>query len=184
MFCFEQPNLLHAIFLYYKTMSLEVVALWLVLNTGSEVGSGIASLRKQPSFFAPWPKWAFARSMSAIYRWKFHTDDVHMNFVILHKLSFVVFVNRNQILLILHYTHCAREVCTQPQMSHIFTYVQVTLATLDLQSILEILATDEIHMEDQYQTWMSTATYFESCGTRTTNGRINLSSSRNISSIR
>ena len=97
-----------------------------------------------------------------------------MNFVILHKLSFVVFVNRNQILLILHYTHCAREVCTQPQMSHIFTYVQVTLATLDLQSILEILATDEIHMEDQYQTWMSTATYFESCGTRTTNGRINL----------
>ena len=30
-----------------------------------------------------------------------------------------------------------------------FTYVQVALATSDVQSILDILATDEIHMEDQ-----------------------------------
>ena len=32
---------------------------------------------------------------SAIYRQKFHTDDVRVNIVILHKLSFVVFVNWN-----------------------------------------------------------------------------------------
>jgi len=33
-------------------------------------------------------------------------------------------------------------------MSSILTYVQVALETTDVQSILEILATDEIHMED------------------------------------
>ena len=32
-------------------------------------------------------------------------------------------------------------------MSYILTYVQVVLATSDAQSILEIPATDEIHME-------------------------------------
>ena len=58
-------------------------------------------------------------------------------------------------------------------MSYILTYVRVALATSDVQSILEILATDEIHMEDQNQTCVSTAT-FESCCTRTTNARINL----------
>ena len=51
--------------------------------------------------------------------------------------------------------------------------IRVALATSDAQSILEIPATDEIHMEYRNQTYVSTAT-FESCGTRTTNGRINL----------
>ena len=70
-------------------------------------------------------------------------------------------------------------------MSYILTYVRVVLATSVVQSILEIAATDEIHMEDRnhgvdeaeqrhiQQTCTSTAT-FESCGTRTTNGAINL----------
>ena len=60
-------------------------------------------------------------------------------------------------------------------MSYILNYVRVALATSDIQSILEIPATDEIHLEDQNQTCVSTAT-FESCGTKTTtcNGRINL----------
>ena len=58
-------------------------------------------------------------------------------------------------------------------MSYILTYVRVALAASDVQSILEIPATDEIHMEDRNQTCVSTAT-FGSCGTRTTNGRINL----------
>ena len=53
------------------------------------------------------------------------------------------------------------------------TYVRVALATSDVHSILEIPATDEIHLEDRNQTCVSTAT-FESCGTKTTNGRINL----------
>ena len=35
------------------------------------------------------------------------------------------------------------------RMSYILTYVQVALATSDVQSILEIPATDEIHMEDR-----------------------------------
>ena len=71
--------------------------------------------------------------------------------------------------------HYARKVCAQPQMSYILTYVRVALATSDVfapvQSILEILAADEIHLEDRNQTCVSTATV-ESCGT--TNGRINL----------
>ena len=35
------------------------------------------------------------------------------------------------------------------RMSNILTNVRVALATSDIQSMLEILATDEIHMEDQ-----------------------------------
>ena len=58
-------------------------------------------------------------------------------------------------------------------MCYILTYVRVALASSDVQSILKIPATDEIHMEERSQTCVSTAT-FESCGTRTTNGRINL----------
>ena len=59
-------------------------------------------------------------------------------------------------------------------MSYILTYVRVALATSDVQ-VLKIPATDEIHLEDGIgnQTCVSTAT-FESCGTKTTNGRINL----------
>ena len=44
-------------------------------------------------------------------------------------------------------------------MCHIPTYVRVALATLDVQSILEIPATDGIHMEDRNQTCLSTATF-------------------------
>ena len=51
-------------------------------------------------------------------------------------------------------------------MSYILTYVRVALATSDVQSILEIPATDEIHLEDRNQTCVSTAT-FESCGWET-----------------
>ena len=58
-------------------------------------------------------------------------------------------------------------------MSYILTYVRVALATSDVQSISEIPVTDEIHLEDRNQTCVSTAT-FESCGTKMTNGRINL----------
>ena len=58
-------------------------------------------------------------------------------------------------------------------MSYILTYVRVALATSDVQSILEIPAPDEIHLEDRNQTCVSTAT-FESCDTKTTNERINL----------
>ena len=100
---------------------------------------------------------------------KFHTDDVRVNFVILHKLSVVVFVNRTRHFSILHYT--PRKVCAKP--SYILTYLRVALATSDAQSTLEIPATDEIHTEDRNQTCVSTAT-FESCGTRAIDGRINL----------
>ena len=50
-------------------------------------------------------------------------------------------------------------------MYYVLSYVRVALATSDVQSILEIPATDEIHLEDQNQTCVSTAT-FESCGTK------------------
>ena len=43
-------------------------------------------------------------------------------------------------------------VCAQPQMSYILTYVRGALPTSDVQSILEISATDEIQLEDQNQT--------------------------------
>ena len=46
----------------------------------------IDSLRKQPSFFTPRPNWHFARRTSAIYCWKFHTDDVIVKFIILHNI--------------------------------------------------------------------------------------------------
>ena len=54
-------------------------------------------------------------------------------------------------------------------MSNILTYqVRVALATSDVQSTLEIPATDEIHMEDRNHG------KFESCGTRKIKGGINL----------
>ena len=37
------------------------------------------------------------------------------------------------------------------RMSYTLTYVRVALATSDVQSILDIPATDEIHMEDRNQ---------------------------------
>ena len=40
------------------------------------------------------PEWRFARRTSAIYRQKFDTDDVRVNIVILHKLSFARKVSR------------------------------------------------------------------------------------------
>ena len=65
-----------------------------------------------------------------IHRRKFHTDDVRVDFLILNKLSFAV----------------TKGLCKQ-QMSYIRTNVRVTVATSDVQSILEIPVTDEIHME-------------------------------------
>ena len=50
-------------------------------------------------------------------------------------------------------------------MCYILTNVRVALANSDVQSILEIPATDEIHLEDRNQTCVSTAT-FESRGTK------------------
>ena len=47
-------------------------------------------------------------------------------------------------------------------MSYILTFLRVVLATSDVQSILEMPATDEIHMEDRNQICVSTVT-FESC---------------------
>ena len=35
------------------------------------------------------------------------------------------------------------------RMSNILTYVRVAPATSDVQSVLELLATDEIHLEDR-----------------------------------
>ena len=43
-------------------------------------------------------------------------------------------------------------------MSYILTYVQVALATSDIQSILGIPSTDEIHLEDQNQPAMAYTT--------------------------
>ena len=54
-----------------------------------------------------------------------------MNFIILNKLSFAVTIGLQ-----------GTNVCSQ-----IYEYASV--ATLDIQSILEIPVTDEIHMEDR-----------------------------------
>ena len=59
-------------------------------------------------------------------------------------------------------------------MSYILTYVRVVLATSDIQSILELPATDEIRMEDRNhghrgtfnQTFSSTATFEIMCSIR------------------
>ena len=74
-------------------------------------------------------------------------------------------------------------------MSYTLTYVRVALATSDVQSILDIPATDEIHMEDRnhglawtkansdiYNTQHSQQTCalrvkFKSCGSRTIKGK-------------
>ena len=68
----------------------------------------------------------------------------------------------------------SRKVCAKPQMSYILTNVRVTVATSDVQSILETPVTDEIHREGRdhgldsaeqrhiQQTCVSTVA-FESC---------------------
>ena len=73
----------------------------------------------------------FARQMSAIYRRKFHTDDVNVNFIILNKLSFAVTKGLYQAANVLHSHKCT------------------SLATSDVQGILEIPVPDEIHMENR-----------------------------------
>ena len=118
------------------------------------------------------------RRTSAIYHRKFHTDDVCVNFVILHELSFASFVNRKQIFFDPSlYTPCTRSLCPAANVLHFHVFTSCT-SNFNIQNILEILATDEIHMEDRNQTCLSTAT-FQLCGTRMTNRRINLSSLRN-----
>ena len=62
-----------------------------------------------------------------------------------------VIANRNQAFSIRHkgtYTHHEKFV-PSCRMSYILTYVRVALAPSDVQRILEIPATDEIHMEDR-----------------------------------
>ena len=75
--------------------------------------------------------------MSGIHCRKFHTDDVSVNFIIVNK----------------YYYHLqSRKVCAKPQMSYILKNVRVTVITVapsDVQSILEIPVTDEIHMKDR-----------------------------------
>ena len=43
----------------------------------------------------------------------------------------------------------SRKVCAKPQISYSLTSVRVTVPASDIQSILEIPVTDEIHMEGQ-----------------------------------
>ena len=116
-----------------------------------------------------------ARRTSAIYRRKFHTDDVRVNFVILHKLSFAVFVNKNHTFFepSLHYTPRSESLCPAANVlpSHICTSCTSNFRRTEY---LEIATTGEIHLEDRNQTCVSTTATFESCGTKTTNGRINL----------
>ena len=76
---------------------------------------------------------AFRVKDVCIHRRKFHTDDASVNFIILNKLKFAV----------------TKGLCQAANVvSYILTNLQVTVATSDAQSILEISVTDEIHMED------------------------------------
>ena len=76
-------------------------------------------------------------------------------------------------------------------MSYILTYVRVALATSDVQSTLEIPATDEIHIggsnhsfawtkpnngiyNTQHRQWIVRKELYKSCGTGTIKGGINL----------
>ena len=62
----------------------------------------------------------------------------------------VVIANRNQTFLIRHKGTRHEKFVPSRRMSNILTYVQVALVvTSDVQSILQIPATDEIHMEDR-----------------------------------
>ena len=62
----------------------------------------------------------------------------------MHKLSFAVIAKRNQTFLICHYD-TTRSLC---QAIKCLIIVRVAPATSDVQSILDIPVTDEIHMED------------------------------------
>ena len=89
----------------------------------------------------------------------------------MHKLSFAVFVSRNQTFFDPITAHHEKFVPSPKSLT--FSHLYELRKQLQTQSILEIPTTDEIHMEYQNLTCVSTAT-FESCGTRTTRGRINL----------
>ena len=146
----------------------------------------LACESSRPSSFQA--EWRFARGTSAIYCRKFYTDDISANFVILHKSAkkcyFRLIENRH---LVRHDT--PRELCTKPQISYMLTHAGVLLWTSSVQNILEIPATDEIHMEDRNHghawTKPNNATViirparkqlhqFELCGARMTKEEINL----------
>ena len=75
---------------------------------------------------------------------------------------------------ILHYTRTPRTKTLCPAANVLHSHISTGCASnFRRTSILKIPATDEIHLENGNQTCVSTAT-FESCGTKTTNGRINL----------
>ena len=70
---------------------------------------------------------------------------------------------------ILHYTPRTGSLCPTANVLH----SHICTSCASNFRCTEMPATDEIHMEDQNQTCVSTGT-FESCGTKTTDGRINL----------
>ena len=96
-----------------------------------------------------------------------------------------VVANRNQAFSIRHKGTQHEKFVPSRRRSYTLSYVRVALATLDVQSILDIPATDEIHMEDRnhglawtkpnsdiYNTQHSQQTcavrvHFKSCGYRT-----------------
>ena len=91
----------------------------------------LACENSRPS--SPRARVAFRVKDVCIHRRKFHTDDASVNFIILNKLKFAV----------------TKGLCQAANVvSYILTNLQVTVATSDAQSILEISVTDEIHMED------------------------------------
>ena len=103
-----------------------------------------------------------------------------------------VIANRNQAFQIRHKGRHHEKFVPSRRISYTLSYVRVTLGTSDVQSILDIPATDEIHMEDRnhglawtkpnsdiYNTQHSQQTCalrvnFKSCGYITIKGEITL----------
>ena len=88
-------------------MSLDWV--WLVSSVGAveikrKTHIRLACENSRPSSLPA--EWRFARRTSAIYRRKFHTDDVNVNFIILNKLSFAVTKGLCQAANVLHSHKC------------------------------------------------------------------------------
>ena len=99
-------------FVFQSRVSMEMVvfklwSLWYPFFTCDTVKPPVSDHPRSWYCFCSWvfmslayknsrPSSLLVRRTSAIYCLKFHTDDVHMNFVTLHKLSFAVLVKRNQ----------------------------------------------------------------------------------------
>ena len=67
----------------------------------------------------------------------------------LGKDRLAVIASRNQAFSIRHKGTHHEKFMPSRRISYTLSYVRVALATLDVQSILDIPATDEIHMEDR-----------------------------------